>query len=453
MKYNCNKCNKGFQNKCDYSRHKSRKTPCDFNNNKEFKCLSCKKSYSTKGNLSRHLVTIMHLEKMADPICSSSKKDNSYLSNFNTKKEHILPNYTCEYLYDKQRKSFSVFAKNVLRNSPAKKKNWRKSEKIGENRRKLEKIGTKLAEKDKKNKEKICRRKSEKVIKKKKKCSNDNLSEDYIDSFDEDYSDNYNELSERLSEYTYSTSESSDNFDTELFECNFCHKKFTLNKNLKRHLKNRCIIKKTLDDEKEKIYQSLIVDMKNEISDLKNTLNTMVTNVTNVTNNINNSNNTINNVNIQMVAFGSEDKSYLTNTEIYNLLKKGFKSIPELVKKLHFDENRPEHHNVYMPRIDSNFVMVFDGEEWGLQDRDDTIEDIFDDGRNFLVIKRDEFNELLDDTYRRQLKKFDRFHTEIDDVVPKKGEIFGDIKLILYNKRNIPLKTKKMQENSLINRN
>jgi hypothetical protein len=120
--------------------------------------------------------------------------------------------------------------------------------------------------------------------------------------------------------------------------------------------------------------------------------------------------------------------------------------MPELIKKLHFDENKPENHNIYIPSLSRNYVMVFDGEEWGLKDKNETIEDIFDDGRNFLVIKRDEFIEMLDEKYKNQLGKFERFDNQIDGVEIKKKEILNDIQMIMYNKRQMVIDTRKFIE-------
>jgi hypothetical protein len=246
------------------------------------------------------------------------------------------------------------------------------------------------------------------------------------------------------------------------FKCMYCFNEYSRKDSLSRHLKERCKVKEEIENKKGMVFNKLLNEnenMKNEIADLKdeNIKLKQVSTVTNI-NNINNFNNisnitninnvsNISNLNIQLVAFGSEDRTKLKNSEIFGLLKKGFKSVPELIKRLHFDENKPENHNIYIPSMSRNYVMVFDGDEWRLVDKDETVESIFDDGRDFLVIKRDEFEEILDEKYNKQIIKFDRFNSEIDKVKTKKKEILNDIKMILYNKRTIPLKTKKSMIN------
>jgi hypothetical protein len=241
------------------------------------------------------------------------------------------------------------------------------------------------------------------------------------------------------------------------WECSYCHKEFTMKQNLNRHIKSRCKVKKHITREKEVIYQKLISqleEIKRDKEDMLNRINQLETekkhlNVTNNTTNINNiSNNISNNINIQLVAFGKEDKYLLNNNEIYQILKKGFLSVPELVKCLHFNENRPENHNIYISNMRDKFVMVYDGDKWGLQDKNETIENIFDDGRDFLIIKHDEFKPKLDDKQIKVLKKFDRFEMLIDTnrCKKKKKKILDEIKLLMYNNKDLIIKSKNLIE-------
>jgi len=247
------------------------------------------------------------------------------------------------------------------------------------------------------------------------------------------------------------------------FKCNFCQKTFTMNKNLKRHLKSTCKIKIEIERQKEVIFIGLLEKMKtmeNKMSDMdkmKNKIDELenenfrlhtINNTNNNTSNVNSHNQITNNniINIQLVAFGKEDKEQLTNLELFKIIKKGFKSVPEFVKVLHFDENHPENHNIFIPNMRDGYVMIFDGEKWNLLDRVETIENLFDDGRNFLAEKKEQIKRLLSDKNRKVLIKFDRFDHDIDHCPAKKSEILTDIKLLLYNNKDIALKTKRQIE-------
>jgi hypothetical protein len=179
-----------------------------------------------------------------------------------------------------------------------------------------------------------------------------------------------------------------------------------------------------------------------EITQLKTQIITNST-TNNTTNNITNNVNNTNNYNIQLVAFGKEDKDSMTNKEIFNILRKGFSSIPELVKAIHFNEERPENHNIYISNMRDNYVMVYDGDKWSLRNRAETLNNIFDDGRNFLVVRHDNMKDKYTAQHLKFVKKFDRFNSSIDKCPQKKSEILNDIKLILYNGKDLPLKIKK----------
>jgi archaellum component FlaF (FlaF/FlaG flagellin family) len=145
---------------------------------------------------------------------------------------------------------------------------------------------------------------------------------------------------------------------------------------LTRHLKYRCKAKIENELKKEKIYQALLIKMEKQNKEMQNQnkriqiqndalikkiskLETkMVQNNTNNTINNNNSNN--NNINIKVVAFGKEDKDVLTDNEIFKILKRGFYSVPELIKAIHFNKDKPENHNVYISNMRDKYVMVFD---------------------------------------------------------------------------------------------
>ena len=234
------------------------------------------------------------------------------------------------------------------------------------------------------------------------------------------------------------------------FRCNYCVKTFTRRSSLSRHISDRCKVKIQDEKDKEKIYYQLIDQMKEQQQKIKNLEDKMINNTGA---NINNSSNstintgTINNntqnttYNFNIVAFGKEDLYSIDDDTCKKYLHRGYQCVPKMVENTHFNVNKPEYHNVYIPNMKDLYAMIYDGKRWGLKEKSDVINQLFDDKQCYLI---DKYNELKDDLDPVTIKKFGRFLNHSDDEIY--DGIKKDIKLLLYNKRDIPLKTRKSLE-------
>lgn len=234
------------------------------------------------------------------------------------------------------------------------------------------------------------------------------------------------------------------------YTCQHCHSIFSRKDNLLRHIekycKNKDEDKPDLNQEKIDQMQELIVKLSEELSIAKQSRINIPNSVNVNSNNINSNNQT---VNIQLVAFGKEDRSKLTDLEILKIMKKGYYSVPELLKLINFDKEKPENHNMYISNLKSDNVHVFDGEKWKSVNRTETIDNLFDDGRNFLLNKVEELNERnppLGDITKNLVIKFERCNDEIDELPDKKREVFKCIRDLLYNERKMIQNSKKFHE-------
>ena len=260
----------------------------------------------------------------------------------------------------------------------------------------------------------------------------------------------------------------------EPIQCNYCNQIFTLKNSLARHLNNRCKIKKEDTNKKEEIYQLLLKQMKEleennkkqmdetnkKINELMNenlklrkeiakskVINNSINN--GIINNIDkqniNSNNQLNNItnnnlHINLIGHGKEDLSFITNDQMKKILNKGFKSIENLTQIIHFDKNRPENHNIYISNIKDSYIMMYDGIDWKLMNRENCLQDLYDDKSDYLVEKFEELQCKLDES---TLKRFGNFLSRKDDdkIIEQTKK---EIKLILYNNRKIPEETRKL---------
>ena len=238
-------------------------------------------------------------------------------------------------------------------------------------------------------------------------------------------------------------------------ECVYCDKLISKS-NYSKHL-NRCKVREKIEKEKEQIYKKLIEQMNNQNNKINiiekqniqiikenNKLKTRININDNRKTNIN-SNNIIQN-NIKLVALGEEDLYKLNKKAITVILGKGYQSVQQLVTYTHFNKNNPKYHNVYIPNMRDKYAMAYDGQQWNLTNKKEVVEQLYEDKEFFLEEKFKEFYISLSEPTQRKFNRFlDSINMENKKVIDK---IKHEIKLILYNKRKIPLATKEKMENN-----
>lgn len=154
---------------------------------------------------------------------------------------------------------------------------------------------------------------------------------------------------------------------------------------------------------------------------------------------VTNNNNVINNINnFNITAYGKETCEHISDSMFKNILNEGFKSVPMLVEQIHFNKNKPEYHNVYISNIRDNNALIYDGEKWMLSEREAIIDNMMD-AKNYIL--SDKFDELKESLEEKTIRKFQRFLDACDtDIV--KSQIKNDLKLSLYNNKQISENTK-----------
>jgi hypothetical protein len=233
--------------------------------------------------------------------------------------------------------------------------------------------------------------------------------------------------------------------------CKYCNRYFTRRDNLDVHIKSRCKVKFVEKQDENTILKDPVVQtMMDEMKELRKQNELLMAEVFKSKQNINNQQNIdkqmnvdkqIVNNNVKLVAFGKEDMSCITDAICKQILSKGFQSVPKLIEYMHFNNDKPEYQNIYIPNYRNNMAMIFDGDDWGLRDRDDALDQLKNEKAEFLAGK---FNELLKagELSEATIKKMRRFIKEKDED-PADTNIKNDIKLLLYNKRNQVIKNKK----------
>ena len=247
-------------------------------------------------------------------------------------------------------------------------------------------------------------------------------------------------------------------------KCEYCDKRFTTKTSLYRHKRTVCkeIPKSDNNDKDEdndsseciiqgnpqiaKIYERLVKlemensNLKSQVKELKTGSN-VVNNTTNNLSNCNVNTGTVNNY--YLVGYGKEDLSKVDHNDLLKGMRMGFNSTQKLIDTIHFNPKYPEFHNVYISSMKNKYAMMYDGTTWALVMKDDLIDKLYDDKRNYIEENLEEFVGSLTPSQINALHRW----MDADDTHPYISKIKNDIKLLLYNKRYMPLNNKNKIKN------
>jgi hypothetical protein len=226
--------------------------------------------------------------------------------------------------------------------------------------------------------------------------------------------------------------------NVERFICIYCNRSYSRRPNLNKHLKT-CNSKKQ-NELKEKMFELLLKKMEKQeesygkqIKILQNKIDNLSTGTINnytTNNNIQQNNNIIN-----VLAYNKTDISHLKDKDYKKVLRRGNFCVPNLVDAIHFNPNKPENHNIYIPNMKTGYIMCWNGDSWDIRNREDVIDDIYDDKSNLLIDKVDEWEDIGYKLDPIIMTKFKRFIKKMDDDIVK-NKVKEEIRFLLYNKRN-----------------
>ena len=149
-------------------------------------------------------------------------------------------------------------------------------------------------------------------------------------------------------------------------------------------------------------------------------------------------NNTSNNLNfdgdVKVVKFGNENLSYISDDLFKQILGRGFRAVSEFIEHSHFNKKHPENHNIYIANIRDEYIVIYDGDKWTINRRDETMEDIIYAKSDFLYRK---FKELVGQMNQQDIDRFMKFMHQRDDDQTM-NRLKDEITLQLYNNRKLP---------------
>ncbi len=248
------------------------------------------------------------------------------------------------------------------------------------------------------------------------------------------------------------------------FMCNFCNKSFSKNCVLRRHAKYYCKDKIEQDNKiieanknKQELFEKLMLvesekkqlEEENKQRDEKiNKLMDEIKVLQAITINNNSNNNTINNtININITSHGQEDLMDFASLIAGAAARNGINSVLELTENIHFNHKLPQFQNIYIPDIKNKHVMVFD-KVWQLKNTDDVIASLYDNKSDLLNDNKEFFFDRLSDPEKKVYIKWENYNNNRETPESKifMKEAHEKIKLLLYNKKDMVIATRKRYE-------
>ena len=252
-----------------------------------------------------------------------------------------------------------------------------------------------------------------------------------------------------------------DDDNKEMNECKYCKKCLSNRQSRWRH-EQKCQLKN----------KDIISDLNNKINELQSQL----TNFLNASkihpktlqkinkNLINGNNNTLNSGtvnNIQIVKFGSEDiKSILSTREIKNILNCRYKAIEESIKKVHFNDDRPEYRNIYITNLRDNIAYVYNGNKFEAVQKHSIINQLIDQHMNNIEVSLEDYKDKLPERtveiLDKLIEKLQDDHTSMVDEENNKEfknyRMFkiNEVKLMIYNETGNNTEVIKLKYNNSI---
>jgi len=199
-------------------------------------------------------------------------------------------------------------------------------------------------------------------------------------------------------------------------KCEYCNKLYKTQPSLKRHHKT-CKILKTNYIYKLKENEQKIKELEMQLSQKPTTINNINNNIT---------------INVQVNGYNNTDFSKLTNRQFSKALNKTLMSIPQLIEFSHFNPKFPENHNIYISNQKGKYAMIYNGENWEIKDQSSTIDKLINDQEYEL----EQWVHVIGEKHPTAMEKFNRY-LEVKEKDGALDAMKEEVKLLLYNKRNI----------------
>jgi DNA-directed RNA polymerase subunit RPC12/RpoP len=211
------------------------------------------------------------------------------------------------------------------------------------------------------------------------------------------------------------------------YPCTFCGKEFATAQGKYQH-KKHCK-KKSEGNSEEKI-----IAMQEEIEKLKEVIKEIKPQnqiqMNNCTINTTVQNNVQQNNTITLENFGKENVEFLADSFIRRCLFRAPDGVTDLTKKIHFNPDKPEYHNVTTTNKKDGFLEVFKDGKWLYDDKNKVLDALIKQSFDIISSHYDQFDdEIKAELSPTNFKRVDRF---VESVLNQDKTIQNSLRKCLY---------------------
>jgi len=134
------------------------------------------------------------------------------------------------------------------------------------------------------------------------------------------------------------------------------------------------------------------------------------------------------------LPYNDTNTDFLTDEMISQCMERQNRCVPEIIKLVHFNNKHPENMNLCIRNLKNKFMIIYDGNDWIIKDRDDMFDQLISDSEKMLQTK---FMQWYSDKnkrgqYKNALDKFEKYinissNKHLIDNVKK------ELKIMCYN--------------------
>ena len=218
--------------------------------------------------------------------------------------------------------------------------------------------------------------------------------------------------------------------------CKYCDKEFSSRQTLLRHEKKYCKQKEDLTSKLD-LQAEIIERLEEEMREYRKEKEVLYRQIEELIKKAGNTTihhgSTITNNTINLNSYGKEDLSHITESFKTQLIKGPYGMIPKMIEAVHFNDKKPENHNISLPNKNGKYMKVFKSGKWTYCNKNEVMDELMENNYYILDSHYDVKEEELSST---QQKRYKKFKDKYDDGDLEK-ETKDGINLILLN--NDPL--------------